>query len=80
METQTLRRSVASFAREMRGRVWPNGLGFDWHGWELSVDEQLLEWRAVYRTRDRRLKVGLGKTPEAAVAAARKRGPIAAAF
>ena len=55
-----------------RGKIWPNGLGFDHWGWEYTYDEGRGEWHALDRRRDR---AGYGASPVVAKQAARKAGP-----
>jgi len=73
METEKLRTLVLGEAVRMRGKVWPNGLGFDKGRWSYLYREQKdippgLRWCASNSDHQ---KAGDGETPEAARKAAR---------
>ena len=59
--------AVVRAAHFYGGRIWPNGLGFDRHGWEHHCLNG--QWTAVYR---RTGLYGEGSTPLLARAAAKK--------
>jgi hypothetical protein len=68
MDTETLRATVRTHAERLRGKVWPNGLGFDIRRWEYTYSEVYGCWQALLRGYDLGTpdKLGRGPTPEAA--------------
>ncbi len=62
METQTIRDEVTKRSPSAK-KVWPNGLGFNWRGWEYSYSAR--GWTAFKRGqtgKDDDL-LGVGRTP-----------------
>lgn len=55
-------------ADERNGRIWPNGIGFDWRGWEYSVVTG--RWRAARKLNDGSAFLGYGESASTARAAA----------
>lgn len=71
MDTKDLRALIAKGAADCRGRVWPNGLGFDRGGVSYTISERPTgyQWQAAKQYRYA-VKHGEGATPEAAKRAA----------
>lgn len=69
MSTETIRMRIADAALAMGAwrHVWPNGLGFDWRGWEYTISEPDGAWCALRRAGDTS-RHGKGATPHAAKA------------
>jgi hypothetical protein len=76
MTTQELREKIKAGAETVsaRARLWPNGLGFDWRGWEYTIAEPSGDWHATHPGSNRhfaygprrRQMSGSGDTPESA--------------
>lgn len=76
METEALKLMVRNACTARRGRLWPNGLGFDWRRWEYTYNEARGTWQALYRPegygKGSHTKLGYGPTPDTARIAATK--------
>ncbi len=74
MTTDALRTRTLDACTRMRGKLWPNGLGFDRRRWEYSYSEVYQCWQAVIRPSHwaGMTSLGRGETPEAARAAAKR--------
>lgn len=66
METDTMRELIRDAAHP--GRVWPNGIGYDWQGWEFTISEPDGAWCALRRSSG---AFGKGATPQEAQVKAR---------
>lgn len=51
METNDLRARIRAGAVSMLAErhIWPNGLGFEWRGWEYTISEPDGRWCAYHR-------------------------------
>ena len=73
MKTEDLRTLVAAACTRLRGRLWPNGLGFDLRGgYAIRYLERSGQWEATKPLRYA-MRYGFSQTPEGALAAARPR-------
>lgn len=65
METSTIREEVLNRAPNTRC-IWPNGMGYNWRGWEYSYGHQ--GWAVIPGNDDPHdSRIGRGPTPEAAL-------------
>ena len=72
METEALRVLTADACHRLKGKLWPNGLGFDRSGWEYRYLERQGRWEAFRRLRYAHMS-GEGSTPEEAKANATRK-------
>jgi hypothetical protein len=70
MDTETLRATTRTHAERMKGKIWPNGLGFDTGRWMISYSERAGQWFAGSLDGN----FAYADTPEAALAKARTPG------
>lgn len=72
METEVLKAYVAAKMREYypKGKLWPNGLGFEYRGWSFSYGEREQRWFASKEQKGRVAR-GQGDNPFDAYAHAR---------
>lgn len=74
METEALRtltrEAAATMPQPAKAKIWPNGIGFNYYGWEYCYSEQGNLWYATNKTRDPR-RSGKGATPQEAKTNAR---------
>lgn len=75
MDTQTLKTLTTEASTRMRGRLWPNQIGFDKPGgWQLCYSESVGQWFAGRRLGNGRRRFAYADTPEAALDKARTPG------
>ena len=73
MNTADLQALTLAAAHRMKGKPWPNRLGFDCRGWEFLFVEATGKWTARRHNPSVAMYWGWGDSPEAARTHARQR-------
>jgi hypothetical protein len=74
MDTHVLRGITEAACTRMRGKLWPNQIGFNRNGWQICYSERAAKWHAGRRLRNGRIRYAYRTTPEAALQAVRTKG------